>query len=168
MHVYLVGALDVPFGGLDFSTPFHHLTAAKKWVFGRLIIIRIRTASRRQICVRCSVFLITLIRHVIWCQVRLRQWHAFSVTAPVHLHRDGKKAFKHSHVTGTSRRVSRTSIVTLVHIAYRSIHKIRTYRTYVLRKIQIAGSGRVGLASSSCSPRCVHNTRRSIVYYVRT
>ena len=29
-YVYLVGILDVPFGGLDFSAPFHPLTAPKK------------------------------------------------------------------------------------------------------------------------------------------
>ena len=33
-YVYLVGVLDVLFGGLDFSAPYHPLTAPKKLFFG--------------------------------------------------------------------------------------------------------------------------------------
>ena len=39
MYVHLVGALDVPFGGPDFSAPIHPLTAPKKWFFGRLYLL---------------------------------------------------------------------------------------------------------------------------------
>ena len=35
-YVHLVGVLDVPFGGLDFSASFQPLLAQKKWVFGRV------------------------------------------------------------------------------------------------------------------------------------
>ena len=34
-YVHLAGVLNVPFGGLDFSTSFHPLTATKDWFFGR-------------------------------------------------------------------------------------------------------------------------------------
>ena len=35
-YVHLVGALEVPFGGLNFSVPYHPLTAPKKLFFGRV------------------------------------------------------------------------------------------------------------------------------------
>ena len=31
MYIYVIGVLDVPFGGFDFSDPYHPLTAPKKW-----------------------------------------------------------------------------------------------------------------------------------------
>ena len=37
-YVHLTGVLDVPFGGLDFSAPFHPLTAPIKWFFGRVFL----------------------------------------------------------------------------------------------------------------------------------
>ena len=35
-YVYLVGVLNVPFGGLDFSAQLQPFTAPKKWFFGQV------------------------------------------------------------------------------------------------------------------------------------
>ena len=37
-YAHLVGTLDVPFAGVDFSAAFQSLTAPKKWFFGRLFL----------------------------------------------------------------------------------------------------------------------------------
>ena len=37
-YVHLVGVLDVLFGGVDFSAPFHPLIASKKWVFAQVFL----------------------------------------------------------------------------------------------------------------------------------